>query len=72
MGIIDDKESDEIDHMGESKEDDLESEELETDERYQIENTESLKRIDSQKDRDNDDIVDIYIELEKNVVKTLS
>ena len=49
MDMIDDKESDEIDHMGEIKEDDLELEELETDERYQIENTESLKRIDSQK-----------------------
>ena len=55
--------------MGEIKEDDLESEESETDERDQIENPESLKRIDSQNNKENDDIVDIYIELETNVVK---
>ena len=38
-------------------------------ERYQIENLESLKRIDSQQNRYNYDLVDTYIKLEKNVVK---
>ena len=34
-----------------------------------MENPESLNRIDSQNNKDNDDIVDIYIELKTNVVK---
>ena len=34
-----------------------------------MENPESLNRIDSQNNKENDDIVDIYIELKTNVVK---
>ena len=51
--MIDDEESDERDHIGESKEDDLKSEYSETYERYQIENMESLKTIGIQQNRDN-------------------
>ena len=47
----------------------LESEESETDERYHIENQGSLKWNDSQHNRENDDLVDTYIEQEKNGVK---
>ena len=67
--MIDDKESDERYQMGEKKEDNLESEESENYERYHTENPESLKMIDIQQNRDNDDIVDTYIDLEKNVVE---
>ena len=49
MDIIDDEEYYERDQTEESKEDDLESQELETDERDYIENPELLKSIDSQK-----------------------
>ena len=47
MDMIDNEEYDERNQIGESKEDDLELEESETDENYQIENPESLKRIDN-------------------------
>ena len=47
--MIDDEEYDERDQIGEIKEDYLEQEESETNERDQIENPESLKNIDSQK-----------------------
>ena len=69
LDIVDDKESDERDQIGEIKEDDLESEELETDERYQIEIPESLKRIDIQQNIENHDLVNTFIDLETNVVK---
>ena len=45
----DDVQSEEIYQMEESKENDLESDKSETDERYLIENPELLKIIDSQK-----------------------
>ena len=67
--MIDDEESHEIYKIGESKEDYLESEESETYERDQIENPESLKRIDSHKNRENNYPVDTDIDLEINVVK---
>ena len=44
-----DEESEEIYQIEESKEDDLESEKSETDEIYQVEDPELLKRIDSKK-----------------------
>ena len=69
MDIIDDKEYDERDQIGESKEDDLESEEWETCEIYQIENKESLKSIDIQQNRENDDLVDTDIALETNMMR---
>ena len=69
MDIIDDEEYYERDQTEESKEDDLESQELETDERDYIENPESCKMIDSQKNRENDDPIDTDIEMETNVVK---
>ena len=69
MDIIDDKESDETDQIGESKEDYLESEESETDERDQTENPKSLKIIDIEQRIENDDLVHNGIELEKNVAK---
>ena len=47
-----DEEVDEIYQIGEIREDDLKSEKSETYERYQIENSESLKNIYSQKQRE--------------------
>ena len=61
MDVIDDREYDERDHIGESKEGGLESEESETDERDQIENTESIKMIYSQQNIENYDLVDTDI-----------
>ena len=69
MDIVDDEEYDERDQIREIKKDDLESEESETDEIYRIENTESLKRIDKQQNRENEYPVDTDIELEINVTK---
>ena len=68
MDMINDQEFDERDQTGEKK-DDLELEESENYERYQIENPELLRRVDSQQNRENDYHVDTYIELETNVVK---
>ena len=47
MDIIDDKQYDERDQIGGRKENELDSEESGTDYRYQIENLESLQRIDN-------------------------
>ena len=69
MDIVDDEEYDERDQIREIKKDDLESEESETDEIYRIENTESLKMIDKQQNRENEYPVDADIELEINVTK---
>ena len=68
MDMIDDIEYDETDQTREIKEDDLESKESETDEGYQLENPESLQRIDIKHNRDNYDPVEIYIELKTNLV----
>ena len=64
-----DKEYDEIYQIGESKEDDLESEKEETYERYQNKDPQLIKRVDKQKNRENDDRVDTDIELKTNVMK---
>ena len=64
-----DEESEEIDKIKETKEDDLEPDQSATYERYQIENPELFKRIDSQKRGDNDAPVDTDIDLETNVMK---
>ena len=45
---------------------------IKSDERYQMKTPESLKRIDIQHNRENDDPVDTYIDLKINVVKTLN
>ena len=45
---------------------------LSPDQRDKTENPESLKRIDRQQNRENYDLVDTYIGLEKNVAKTLN
>ena len=55
--MIDDKYSNERDQTGDIKEDDLESEESGTDEREKIENTKKLKRIFTQQNKENDDLV---------------
>ena len=57
---------------GESRDDELELEEPETNELDQIENPVSLKSIDIKQNRENDDLVDTDIDLEKNVVRTLN
>ena len=55
--------------MEETKEVNLDSDKSETDERYQRENTELLKRIYSQKIWDDDDPVDTDIDTDMNVMK---
>ena len=64
-----DEESEEIDRIEESKENNLESDQPKTYERDQRENPEILKRFNIQKTGDDDDPVDTNIDLETNVTK---
>ena len=64
-----DEESEEMDQIEESKEDDLVSDKSETDERYQIENPELIKSFYGPKKGHVDDPVYTDIDLETNVMK---
>ena len=57
-----DEESEEKYHIEENKEDNLESDKSGSDERYQRENQELFKNMDSQKKGDDDDLVDTDID----------
>ena len=57
-----DEESEEKQHIEENKEDNLESDKSGSDERYQRENQELFKNMDSQKKGDDDDLVDTDID----------
>ena len=66
--MIGDKEYDEGDKIEEIKANLIDSEESENDERYQIENAQSLKSIDNQQIRENVDIFDTNIDLGTDTV----
>ena len=66
--MIDDKEYDERDKIVKIKANEIESEEYKNDERYQIDNPQSLESTDNKKIRENVDIVDTYIQLYTDAV----
>ena len=66
--MIHDIKSNEKDQIGERKANELDSEDSETDERYQIENTQSGKRIGNQQNRENDDLVYTEIDLDTDTI----